>query len=162
MFSRKCFLRTAVVLLLLLCMVGVSSAAWNSESYVIMESDASMSNATIKVPLDYTSGMNSAFRDVRFVYPNGTNIQYYVENVVNGSNATFYLKMNVVEGRQYVKVFYNNTSATKNVSNITGMFLYRINDTATQKFTSNTTFYSGNFTHAEWVAKPVEIGRAHV
>ncbi|MCX6821903.1 MAG: DUF2341 domain-containing protein, partial [Candidatus Aenigmarchaeota archaeon] len=65
----------------------------------------------------------SDFGDIRFINSTGSLLDYWIENITNGVNATFWVEIdgNLTSTNQTIYIYYGNSSAT-NISNGTNTF----------------------------------------
>lgn len=75
----------------------VYEASLNYQEVTITTSKNIGTKRTLKVEIDYHSGMHVNFSDVFFTYQNGTEIPCYKSSVNDGTDATFYLYFESIE-----------------------------------------------------------------
>jgi len=91
---------------------------WSYRKPIIINgSNESLSDYLVNFTINWTSGMNLTFDDLRFTYYNSTSgaeasIPYWIQSNVSGVNATVWIKTNLTVGENTVYLYYGNTNAT--------------------------------------------------
>ncbi len=60
----------------------------------------------------YTVAMQTDFDDLRFAYPNGTNIHYWIDSKTDGISAIVWIKVDLQTGDNIIYMYYGNPSLT--------------------------------------------------
>lgn len=114
---------------------------------ISITSHTGLDNATIKLEIPYNPYMSEDFSDLRFSYLNGTSIPYYISEKNNNSNATVYLKLDILTSQTIYMNF--DIDGASSESEIGGIFLYHLINSTGYNTTSNQTMYTGSFTTVE-------------
>lgn len=114
---------------------------------ITITSHTGLDNATIKLEIPYNPYMSEDFSDLRFSYLNGTSIPYYISEKNNNSNATVYLKLDILTSQTIYMNFDIDEASSE--SEIDGIFLYHLINSTGYNTTSNQTMYTGSFTTVE-------------
>lgn len=110
-------------------------------------------NVLINITIPKNENMNSNFSDLRFLYStNVSSVSHYIDSY-NSTHVNVSLKMNVTAGSNSVIMAFGNPSAA-NTSNFSSLFIYYLNNSSGQNYTTNTTLYTGEYTNIDLYVAP--------
>ncbi|VVB59206.1 Uncharacterised protein [uncultured archaeon] len=92
-------------------------ASWNYRKQIVINGSTSgLTDYPVNMAINWTGGMDSAFKDLRFTYYDKTvglqkEIPYWIENYTASANATVWIKANLTTGNNTVYMYYGNPAA---------------------------------------------------
>ena len=89
------------------------NASWSKRKPITIASACALSDYQINSTIDYESGMQSDFDDIRFVAGDGSELPYWIENKTDGTNATVWVNVSSIPaGNSTIHIYYGNAAAT--------------------------------------------------
>lgn len=92
-------------------------------------SGGALTDYQVSMTVTYTAAMQAAFGDLRFAYPDGTNIPYWIESKTDSSTALVWIKVSLSNygtsptGDNFVFMYYGNISVASASSGV-NTFVY--------------------------------------
>jgi len=106
----------------------------------------------INTSIQRNTNMNADFSDLRFYHSNLTSIPYYIESY-NSTHANISMRVNTSAGNNSIIMSFGDPD-TSSVSNLSSIFIYYLNNSSGQVFTTNTTLYVGPYTNIDLYVQP--------
>lgn len=120
--------------------------------YITFTAADTRDNVLINVTIPKNSNMNANFSDLRFLSEGFSTIPYYI-SYYNSTHADVSMRINVTAGSNTLIMSFGNPDSTT-TSNLSSLYMFYLNNSSGQNYSSNTTFYTGEYTNIDLYAKP--------
>lgn len=113
----------------------INSTSFTNRKATTMNNNSGSALTDYQVPITvtYAVAMKADYGDIRFAYPNGTNIPYWLESKTNSVTALFWIKCDLPyygaspTGDNIVYIYYGNPNLTS-ISSIPNTFIREISN----------------------------------
>lgn len=125
--------------------------------YITFTAADTRDNVLINVTIPKNSNMNANFSDLRFFHSEGlSTIPYYI-SYYNSTHAEVSMRINVAAGSNSLIMSFGNPDSTT-TSNLSSLYMFYLNNSSGQNYSSNITIYTGIYTNIDLYATPYTAG----